>query len=234
MAAAALAVRGGDESSACEDPLPKGGEAVTLRPDDFTVEIDNPYWPMAEGSRWVYRVTDRESEQEIVVTVTAETRVVDGIEARVVHEVATEDGERLEVTDDWYAQDSCGNVWYLGEATTEFENGEPTSAAGSWEAGIDGAQAGILIPADPVPGLGYRQEHYEGEAEDAAVVLSVHEQAEVPFGHFTDALLTKDVTPLEPKVLEYKLYAKGVGPVLVVGVSGGAAREELVRFTRGG
>jgi hypothetical protein len=78
----------------------------------------------------------------------------------------------------------------------------------------------------------YRQEHYAGEAEDAAEVLSLDEQAEVPFGHFTGALLTKDFTPLQPKILEYKLYATGVGPVLVLGVSGGSDREELVRFTK--
>ena len=77
----------------------------------------------------------------------------------------------------------------------------------------------------------YRQEHYAGEAEDAADVLSLTERAEVPYGSFTDVLLTKDFTPLEPKVLEYKLYAPGVGPVLVLGVSGGGDREELLQLT---
>ncbi len=88
------------------------------------------------------------------------------------------------------------------------------------------------MPADPRPGLAYRQEYYAGEAEDRAKVLSVDEQAEVPYGHFTGAVLTKDIVPLEPNALEYKLYARGVGPVLVLDVSGAAGREELISLTR--
>jgi hypothetical protein len=148
----------------------------------------------------VYRETDAEGkEQKVVVTVTNRTKTVAaGVKTRVVRDVVTKDGQPVEVTDDWYAQDECGNVWYLGEDTTEFENGRPVSKAGSWEAGVDGAQAGIIVPAEPRVGLQYRQEYYAGEAEDAAEILSTDEQAEVPFGHFTGALLTKDFTPLQP------------------------------------
>jgi hypothetical protein len=218
----------------CNDPLPRGSEPVELDPADFSTRIDNPYWPMAPGSRWVYRETGSEgNEQRVVVTVTNRTKTVAaGITARVVRDVVTEDGQPVEVTDDWYAQDDCGNVWYLGEDTTEYENGKPVSRAGSWEAGVDGAQAGVIVPAKPRVGLHYRQEYYAGEAEDAAEVLSLDEQAEMAFGHFTNVLLAKDFTPLQPKVLEYKLYAKGVGPVLVLGVSGGSDREELLRFSK--
>jgi hypothetical protein len=227
-------MRGGDDGRDCSDPLPRGSEPVDLDPADFSTRIDHPYWPMAPGSRWVYRETDSEgNEQKVVVTVTSRTKTVAaGVEARVVRDVVTQEGQPVEVTDDWYAQDDCGNVWYLGEDTTEYEDGKPVSKAGSWEAGVDGAQAGVIMPAEPRVGLHYRQEHYAGEAEDAGRVLSTDEQAEVPFGHFTGVLLTKDFTPLEPKVLEYKLYAKGVGPVLVLAVSGGADREELVRFSK--
>jgi hypothetical protein len=209
-----------------------GGEKADC--GDFTTQIDNPYWPMAPGSRWVYREIDTKgNEQKVVVTVTNRTKTVAaGITGRVVRDVVTEDGQPVEITDDWYAQDECGNVWYLGEDTTEYENGKPISKAGSWEAGVDGAQAGIIMQAKPRVGLQYRQEYYAGEAEDMAKILSLDEQAEAPFGHFTNVLLTKDFTPLQPKVLEYKLYAKGVGPVLVMGVSGGSDREELVRFTK--
>jgi hypothetical protein len=84
------------------------------------------------------------------------------------------------------------------------------------------------MPGDPVRGAAYRQEYYRGGAEDQGEVLSLHEMAEVPAGHFEVALLTKDTTPLEPRVLEYKLYARGVGPVLTLTASGGAGREELV------
>lgn len=212
--------------------LPQGSESVTLDPADFTSEIDNPYWPMQAGSRWIYRETDGEGKvQRVEVTVTGETKLIAGIEARVVHDVVTEDGQLVEDTFDWYAQDRDGNVWYLGEATEEYEDGTVVTTAGSWETGVDGAQAGILVPAHPEVGTTYRQEYYAGEAEDAAEVLSLDERAEVPFGTFDGVLLTKDFTPLDPGVLEYKLYAKGVGPVLAIGVSGGSGREELVEHT---
>lgn len=165
--------------------------------------------------------------------VTGRRRVVDGIEAVVVHDVVTEDGEVIEDTFDWYAQDRWGNVWYLGEDTKELEHGRVVSTEGSWEAGVDGAQAGIAIPADPSVGLAYRQEHYEGHAEDEAEVLSVDAPVRVPFGSFRRALQTKDTTPLEPGLVEHKYYVRGVGPVLAVAVSSGVEREELVRFTRG-
>lgn len=215
-----------------DSALPQGAEAVDLDPSDFTTEIDNPYWPMPEGARWVYRETDEEgNEQRVEVTVTNETKEIMGIEARVVHDIVTEDGEVIEDTYDWYAQDADGNVWYLGEDTKEYADGEVVSTEGSWEAGVDGAQPGVIVPGDPAVGMSYRQEYFAGEAEDAAAVLSLEERAQVPAGSFEDLLLTKDFTPLDPAVLEYKLYAPGVGPVLVLGVSGGGGREELVEST---
>jgi hypothetical protein len=229
MAAAALIAAGcgGSEPSA----LPTGDEMVDLDPARFTAQIDNSYWPMPAGARWVYRETSEDGgAQRVEVTVTADTKVVMGIEARVVHDVVTEDGAVVEDTYDWYAQDADGNVWYLGEDTKEYEDGEVVTTAGSWEAGVDGAQPGVIVPASPEPGLTYRQEYYAGEAEDAATVLSLDERAQVPAGSFEGLLLTKDFTPLDRKILEYKLYAPGVGPVLVLAVSGGTGREELVAY----
>ena len=240
IAAIAIAAAGcGDDPAGTDDStvgaLPQGAEHVELDPAEFTTEIDNPYWPMAVGSRWVYRETDTEGAlQRVVVTVTPRTKAIaNGVEARVVHDVVTEDGQFVEVTDDWYAQDSAGNVWYLGEDTTEYENGKPVSTAGSFEAGVDGAEPGIIMPADPAEGMTYRQEYYAGEAEDLGEVVRLDEQAEVPAGHYTGVLMTRDTNPLEPKVLEFKFFAEGVGPVLAVSVSGGSDREELVRFDPG-
>src|SRR5215213_5515639 len=215
--------------------LPKGSEPVKMNPADFTTRIDNPYWPMQKGSRWVYRETDNEgTRQRVVVTVTRRTKMIaNGVRARVVHDAVTEKGTPVEVTDDYYAQDRAGNIWYLGEDTTEYENGKPTSTAGSFEAGVDGAQAGIIMPARPRPGLSYREEYYAGHAEDKARVVSLREQAGVPFGHFRHVLMTRNTNPLEPRSVEFKFYARGVGPVLAVGVSGGSDREDLVRFKRG-
>ena len=168
------------------------------------------------------------------MTVTDRTKTIaNGIEARVVHDVVTEDGKFVEVTDDWYAQDKDGNVWYLGEDTTEYENGKPVSKSGSFEAGVDGAEAGIIMPAQPEPGMTYRQEYYKGEAEDEASIVSLDQQAEVPSGHYQPVLMTNDTNPLEPKVNEFKFFARGVGPVLAIGVSGGSDREELLSYKAG-
>ena len=218
---------------ASEGPaLPQGSEPVDLAPADFTSEIDNPYWPMEPGARWIYRETDAEgAELRVDVTVTGRTREILGIEATVVHDRVTEDGRLKEDTYDWYAQDRWGNVWYMGEDTKEYEGGKVSSTEGSWEAGVDGAQAGIILPADPEPGLAYRQEHYAGHAEDGAEVLSADERATVPFGSFDHVLMTRDYNLLEPKLLEHKFYARGVGPILALTVAGGADREELLHFT---
>jgi hypothetical protein len=187
--------------------------------------IDNPYWPMKPGTRWEYRA----GRQHDVVRVTHRTkRVASGVLARVVHDRVTERGRLVENTFDYYAQDAKGNVWYLGEDTTEYENGKPVSKEGSWEAGVDGARAGIVMLAHPRVGRRYREERYPGHAMDGAKVLSLNEQVDVPAGHFTHLLMTKNFNPLEPRALEYKFYARGVGPVLALGVSGDVDREELL------
>ena len=224
-------------ASTAASTLPTGSEPVSLDPADFTTKIDNPYWPMTPGSRWVYKETDKKGTvQQVEVTVTDQTKqIANGIEARVVHDVVSEDGQPVEVTDDWYAQDSAGNVWYLGEDTAEYENGKVVSREGSFEAGVDGAQPGIVVPANPEVGQAYRQEYYKGQAEDKAKVLSLGAQASVPFGSFDGVLETEDVNPLnEPKpAVEHKFYARDVGPVLVISISGGGGREELISYTQG-
>ena len=232
----ALGAAGSYAAERRDGKLPRGGEPVELDPDAFTIRIDNGYWPMRPGSRWVYRETHADGPvQRVVVKVTNRTKLIaNGIRARVVRDTVTEKGKLVEDTFDWYAQDRRGNVWYLGEDTKEYENGKVVSTSGSWEAGVNGAQPGVIMPGRPRAGLQYRQEYLKGEAEDSARVLSLDDQAEVPAGHFTRVLLTKDWNRLEPKVLEYKLYARGVGLVLALDVSGGSGREELLRYTRGG
>jgi hypothetical protein len=224
--------RSGTGSGITQD-LPQRSEPVNLDPKDFTTRIDNPYWPMDPGTRWTYRETDQEGAQlKVVVTVSDQTKkIANGITARVVRDTVTRDGELIEDTLDWYAQDSEGNVWYLGENTAEFHNGKLITKAGSFEAGVDGAQPGIVMPADPQDGMQYRQEYYRGEAEDNGEILSTNEKVRSPFGQFDNALLTKDTITIEPNVLQYKLYAKGIGPVVALGVSGGpASREDLINL----
>ena len=212
--------------------LPQGSEPVQLDPAKFTTQIDNPYFPLVPGDRYVYRETDAEgAKQRVVLSVSDQTKqIANGVTARIVHDRVTEHGKVIEDTFDWYAQDSDGNVWYLGEDTVECSGkGKVKTHAGSFEAGVDGAQPGVIMPANPAPGLSYRQEYYAGQAEDKAQIVSLTEQTEVPFGHFTNTLMTRELNPLHPKVQELKFYAKGIGPVLSVGVSGGSDREELLR-----
>jgi hypothetical protein len=162
--------------------------------------------------------------------VTTETRQVMGVDCVVVRDTATLDGSVIEDTFDWFAQADDGAVWYFGEDTKDYEDGEVVSTDGSWEAGVDGAQPGIVMPAELRVGDRYRQEYYLGEAEDMAEVLSLTEQIEVPAGAYDQVVMTKDFTPLEPDVLEQKYYARGVGMILAVQIRGGTGAEELVEF----
>jgi hypothetical protein len=217
--------------------LPQGSEPVQLDPADFTTKIDNPYFPMPVGTRWEYRETDTTGAREkVVVRVTDETkRIANGVTARVVRDTVTERGVPVEVTDDWFAQDDEGNVWYLGEYVTNYEDGEVVDHAGSFEAGVDGAQAGIAMPADPKPGMSYRQEYLKGEAEDRGAIVTIgEEQVEVPFGFYKkDVLMTRDLVPTEPRAQELKFYVPGIGPVLSIHTDGAGGRAELVAFKRG-
>ncbi len=231
--AGALALAG--PASAAAGSLPQGGEPVNLNPAEFTTKITNPYFPLVPGTRMIYRETDTEGTVQRVITHVTKRRklIANGITARVVHDVVKEHGEPVEKTFDWYAQDKAGNVWYLGEDTAEYENGEIVSTHGSFEAGVDGAQPGVIMPASPQVGMTYRQEFYAGEAEDEAKVLALDEQAEVPFGHFDNVLMTNDLNPLEPRLSEYKLYAPGVGFVLELTASGATDRVDLIKVIRG-
>ncbi|GAA1478434.1 hypothetical protein GCM10009623_28800 [Nocardioides aestuarii] len=211
-----------------------GLEVPTPSPDpaDFVDRIDNPWLPLVPGSEWVYESTGDEGERETVtVTVTDETRVVAGVTTTVVHDVVTDArGRVVEDTYDWFAQDTAGNVWYFGEDTTAYEGRRrrPTTE-GSWEAGVDGAEAGLAMPATPRVGDGYRQEYDAGAAEDQARVLAVGETRTVAGTTYDDLVVTEDTTPLEPGLVEVKYYARGTGLVLEETVSGGEERVELVR-----
>jgi hypothetical protein len=157
-----------------------------------------------------------------------DTKAILGVTSVVVHDTVSNDGTVTEDTFDWYARDREGNVWYFGGDTKEFENGVVLSGEGSWEAGVDGAKAGIIMKARPRAGVAYRQEYYRGHAEDFARVLGKSESVTAPAGTYHDVVKTKEFTPLEPKLLEHKYYARGVGVVREVTVKGGSDSVELV------
>ena len=222
--------------AACGQGSPSAAptEESLLRPfpTQWAATIDNPWLPLVPGTRWTYRATSDNGAERIVVTVLDRTRVVDGVTATVVHDrVTTAGGELVEDTFDWYAQDGDGNVWYLGEDTKAYEDGT-VSTEGSWEAGVDGARAGIVMLADPRPGEAYQQEYYEGEAEDRGKVLALDASASGPLGRWTGVLQTEDTTPLEPDLVEHKFYVRGLGVVEEREVAGGDGEHVVLTRTR--
>ena len=197
-----------------------------IDPASFVSAVDNPLFPLAPGTKWTYTA----GEETIEVTVTNNKKDILGISCTEVRDTATVMGQVIEDTFDWYAQDSDGAVWYMGEDTKEYVNGMVTTTEGSWEAGVDGAKPGILIPASPMVGMEYRQEYYACHAEDMGGVLALDASATVPFGSYTGCLKTHDFTPLDPAADEEKYYCPGVGLVLTVDVKA-QDREELVSMT---
>jgi len=166
----------------------------------------------------------------IEIVVTGDRKTVMGISAFVVRDTVTIGGELAEDTYDWFAQDTAGNVWYLGEEVKDYENGVVVSTHGSWEASIDGALPGIVMPADPVVGDPYRQEYYAGEAEDMMLIIATAGPLTVRAGTYADVVATRDWSPLDPDVIEEKTYALGVGKISETKVAGGAGHVELVSF----
>jgi len=201
---------------------------VNVTAADFVAAVDNPYFPLIPGTKWVYeaRLEDGTVESNLV-EVLQETRAVNGVTATVVHDTVSVAGELIEETYDWYAQDKDGNVWYLGEAVDNYENGVLVDHAGAWEWGKDGALPGIIMWADPAAHMNeeYYQEYYAGEAEDKGKVLSVSEGVTVPFDSFDNVLKTFDFSSLDPDLQENKFYAAGVGVIKEIDLTTG---EEVV------
>lgn len=216
------------ESTVAVDATGQVEYAPDVGPEDFVTGIDNPFFPMSPGNGWVYEATTFEGLERVEVTVTDETREVMGVPVVVVRDTVTVNGEVVEDTYDWFAQDKDGNVWYLGEDSREYEDGEVVSTEGSWEAGVSGALPGIMMWASPEPGAPYRQEYLAGVAEDMARVIQLDGDAQVPFGAFTDVLVTEEWTPLETGQTERKYYVRGVGLVLEEGIKRDRSRLELL------
>jgi hypothetical protein len=208
------------------------GAGPGIDPDRFTAPASNPYFPLEPGTVSRYRgEEDGERFRERVV-VTDRTREIAGVITTVVIDVLRVDGALAERTEDWYATADDGAVWYFGEDTAEYDGtGSVISTEGSWQAGVDGAEAGIIMPADPRPTAAYRQEFYPGHAEDQAWVVQRNAAVTVPFGHLRDVLRTLEWSRLEPGVLGVKFYAPGLGIVRERVLAGGAERLELVSVT---
>jgi hypothetical protein len=207
--------------------------APNIDPSNFVEEVDNKYFPLEPGTKFVYEGKTEEGAQRTEVTVTHDTKRIIGVECVVRRDKVFVNGELVEDTFDWHAQDKEGTVWYFGEDTKEYKNGKVANTEGSWEAGVDGAKPAIIMQAHPKVGESYRQEYYPGEAMDMAKVLSLDESATVAYGSFDHLLMTKDWNPLEPAAgVSHKYYAPGIGKLQEVYVEGPSERVELTEIKK--
>lgn len=232
--AVAAITRAGPQTPA---PIKSGagpGWPAMLSPSDFVARVDNPWFPLQPGSEYRYTGVKDHAKTVDVVRVTNRTKQILGVRTTVVHDVVEVNGRPKEETNDFYAQDRHGNVWYFGEATKTLDSqGNTVSTEGSFQAGVNGDRAGILIPGHPKVGQVARQEFSKGQAEDHFKVLDVNAEVSVPFVSSRHALRTREWTPLEPEILDNKYYVRGIGTVREIAVKGPVELLELVSFREG-
>ena len=190
-----------DDKWTTEFPLEKGELSATGR---------NPYFVLEPG----YQLTLEDGNERLVVTVTDQTKTVDGVETRIVEERETKDGQLVEVSRNFFAiSKRTDSVFYFGEEVDMYKGGKITSHEGAWQAGVNGAKFGLMIPGQILLGGRYYQEIAKDVALDRAEIVSMSESLQSPAGEFKGCVKTEETTPLEPGVKEYKLYAPGVGLV---------------------
>jgi hypothetical protein len=201
---------------------------IRFNPANFSnpLTINNVFFPLVAGKTYVYRGKGTDGCEEDRVDITTQTKVITGVTTRVVHDQVYEGvcGGRLalsEDTYDWYAQDNSGNVWYLGEDSKECDGpGRCVQNQGSWQAGVNGARAGLIMLANPRNGDHYRQEYYAGHAEDEASVsgTELHVMLTRPDAIqprlFHHCIQTRESTRLEPGAVGYKYYCPNIGDVM--------------------
>jgi hypothetical protein len=236
ISVAALLIIGPTASASTSPPgelAPVHGHyAPKIDPANFVATIDNRYLPYKPGTTFHFEGTRGTTPQTDDQVVLHQTKRILGVRCTVVRDTVAEGGRAVERTDDWYAQDRQGNVWYMGEDAFELAHGHFVKAGDSWKAGVNGAKPGIIMPAHPRPADAYRQEYYPpGKALDEARVLRLDGSLTVPYGTFTRLLVTSERSPLEPQT-EQKFYAAGVGEIAERVVKGHHEAFALVSVTR--
>jgi hypothetical protein len=235
IVAAALAgcgSSGGDSTTADAASLApvNGAYSPSIDPANFSTTVDNRYFPLTPGSvtRSMGVAENGKTPQADRSVVTHQTKTILGVDTVVVLDTISSQGQPVERTHDWYAQDTQGNVWYFGEDSFDYKNGHFVKNSGSWQSAVNGAQPGIIMEANPKPGDAYRQEYYPGHALDQAKVLSTDGAVHVPYKSFPHTLGTIEHTSLEPDVKEKKWYAPGIGEIKSADVSGSHEQFQLV------
>lgn len=187
-----------------------------IDPAAFTMKIDNPYFKLPVGKKMIFEKKTDEGLERIEITITGETRKIMGVETLVYLDREFLNGQLIEETKDYLAQDKDGNVWYFGEDVDNYENGKLKDHAGAWIAGVDGAKPGIWIKARHVVGDEYRQEYYKGKAEDMAKIVAVGLTVTTSVATYKNCTKTYDWTPLDPESKEHKYYCPDAGGLVLV------------------
>lgn len=205
-----------------------------VSPAQFNDPKPNAYFPLVPGTVTRYRGSAEGEKFREALTITHREKLIEGVRTTVVLDVTKRaDGTLAEKTQDWYAGDNDGNVWYFGERTATYDkNGNVLSRDGSFEAGVDGARAGQIMVANPIPTDAYRQELHPGQAVDQAWIVQNDAKVSGPSGRFDRVVRSFEWTRLEPNIVSLKFYAPGVGIVLEKDVAGGDERFELVSVHR--
>jgi hypothetical protein len=224
-AISAIGANAGASAGSNDDP--------EIDPADFTSEITNPYFPLVPGTTFIYEGTSEGKAEFDTMKVTSETRPILGVDCIIVHDVVSQEGVVVEDTFDWYAQDKDGNVWYFGEDTRELDaRGRVESTEGSWEAGQQRAQPGIVMTAHPEVGDSHREEYQKGVAEDRGRIIRVGETRTTPTDSYNDVVVVAERTRLEPKIVEHKEYAPGTGLITENVIKGADEKSHLARIER--
>jgi hypothetical protein len=212
---------------------PDAPYTVGITGADLSPNVDNRFFPAPPGATWVYQAeTDEGTERtDVAVLSPADpkgSKMIMGATARVVRDTVRLNGEVIEDTWDWYGQDAGGNVWYIGEDTSEFDDGALVCHCGAWEWGVDGALPGYIMLASPMAGDAYRQEYYAGEAEDVAEIVALDLDVTVAAGSFKGCLETREVSVIDRGYEEFKFYCPGIGVVLELA---DGERTELISYS---
>jgi hypothetical protein len=200
-----------------------------INPEDFVPQVDNKYFTLKPGTKFTYQ--DKKGIDRVEISVTNEVKKVMGVTTTVLRVREWRNGVLSEDTYDWYAQDKAGNVWYFGEAVDVYKDGKVAHYKGSWEAGVNGAKPGIIMPKDPQVGDMYRQEYYRAHAEDIGTVAAISKKVTIPHGTFEKCVQMRDSIPFDTTA-EYKSYCPGIGFLALEEVGNWGAQAELVSISR--
>jgi hypothetical protein len=228
---------------ACNSDSGKDGKASsklrtstgsTVDPADFVLPVDNPYFPLRPGTTYRHDGVKEGRRAVDVFAVTHRTKKILGVTNTVVVDRLYVNGRLEEIAHDWYTQDRQGNVWYFGETIKEYDPiGKRIPAKGAWEAGVDGARPGIVMPAEPKVGQVFRPEFYKGKAEDRYKILDLSRNVATPFRSFSEVLVMSEQTRLEPGVVGLKYHARGFGQIKESVAKGPHETLRLVSVKRG-